>query len=293
MNQLYRVLGYSKQGVHQWMNREIRRREEQMQLIGIIRQIREDHPRLSCREIYFMIKPTYMGRDQFEAFCFSYGFKLDVKKNPHKTTDSSGVKRFENQLLYINELTGVNQVWVSDITYYQHADHVSYLTFITDLYSRKIVGFSASRTLRTVDTTMKALGMAIKKRGIGDNSGLIIHSDGGGQYYCKEFLQMTKGMKNSMGETVYDNPHAERVNGTIKNDYLKHYCPENFDDLQKKLTKAVDLYNNQRPHKSLSRLSPTAFEQLIIAGLLTKTWVVNKRKKEAKKEKVNISITIK
>jgi putative transposase len=293
MNRLYQVIGKSKQAVHQWLNREIRRRDEQMQMIVVLRQIREDHPRLSCREIYYMIRPKYMGRDQFERFCHQNGFRLDVKKNIYKTTDSSGVKRFDNNLLQLNELTGVNQVWVSDITYYLIRDEVYYLTFISDLYSRRIVGHAASRSLRTVDTTMVALRMALKERKINKDSNLILHSDGGGQYYCKDFLKMTQGMVNSMGEAVYDNPHAERINGTIKNDYLRYYKPENFEDLKKKLTKAVFLYNTQRPHSSLHRLNPVAFEELTSKGLLTKTWIINKKKKVGKKEKFNISITSK
>jgi putative transposase len=293
MNSLYQVIGKSKQAVHQWLNREICRRDEQMQIMVVLRQIREDHPCLSCREIYYMIQPKYMGRDQFESFCHQNGFKIDVKKNIYKTTDSSGVKRFDNYLLQMNELTGVNQVWVSDITYYQIRNEVYYLTFITDLYSRRIVGYAASRSLRTMDTTVVALRMALNERKIGKKSNLILHSDGGGQYYCIDFLKMTQGMVNSMGEAAYDNPHAERINGTIKNDYLRYYQPENFEDLKKKLTKAVFLYNTQRPHSSLHRLSPAAFEDVTEKGLLTKTWVINKKKKVNKKEKVNIYITSK
>ena len=290
MNRIYQAIGRSKQGVHQWLNRELKRRDEEMQMIRIIDQIREDHPRLGCREIYFMIKPQYMGRDRFEQFCHGNGYKLDRKRNVYRTTDSRGVKRFKNHLLYLDELTGVNQVWVSDITYFQIGDTVYYLTFIIDLYSRMIVGYSVSKTLRTEDTTMVALRMAKRERKIDQNINLIFHSDGGGQYYCIEFLKMTKGMINSMGTAVYDNPHAERVHGIIKNDYLKYYAPNGYEDLKRKLTKAVYLYNYERPHSSLGRLSPAAFEHLIGEGLLTKTWLINKKKKVGKKEKVNISI---
>lgn len=290
---LYRVIGKSKQAVHQWLTRELRRREEQMQILTIVRQIREDHPRLSCRHIYNMIKPEYMGRDRFESFCFQNGLKLNVKKNKYRTTDSTGVIRFENQLLKLEELTGVNQVWVGDITYYPIGDEVYYLTFKTDLYSRRIVGYTASRSLRTEETTIPAFKMAKKTRNIGKDSKLILHSDGGGQYYCKEYLKLTEGLINSMGKAVYDNPHAERVNGIIKNDYLIHYAPKNFEDLKKKLKKAVYMYNNHKPHSSLGGLSPVAFENLVAQGLLTKTWLINKKKKVGKKEKVNIYITSK
>lgn len=289
---MYELVGISKQGFHQWLNRELSRKEEQMQLLPIIRQIREDHPRLSCREIYFMLKPKYMGRDRFEEFCYSQDLKIITKRNRYRTTDSYGVLRFPNRLLELDELTGVNQLWVSDITYFSISYRVYYLTFILDVYSRKIVGYNVSKTLQTIDTTIPALKMAIKSQGLNRESGTILHSDGGGQYYSDEFKYLTRsyGMQNSMGKSAYENPHAERINGTIKNYYLIPYQPSGFQDLQKKLTKAVYLYNNKRPHKSLCRLSPVEFEDKISKGLLTKVWVINKKKKVSKKEKVNISI---
>ena len=237
MNLIFKISGISKQRFHQWLDRISRRKEEQMQLLPIVKQIRADHPRLSSREIYFMLKPQTMGRDRFEAFCFSNGLKVAVVKSKYKTTDRLGLIRFPNLLLSAQELTGVNQVWVSDITYFFMGTGVYYLTFITDLYSRKIVGYTASMTLRTEDTTLPAIRMALKNRYINLNSEMIFHSDGGGQYYCKEFLQLTShfGMRNSMGKCAYDNPHAERVNGTIKNDYLIPYQPETFEELKIKL----------------------------------------------------------
>lgn len=262
-----------------------------MQLLPIIMQIRADHPRLSSREIYYMLSPRCLGRDRFEAFCHSQGLKVNVTKNRYRTTDSLGVIRFPNLLLEINELTAVNQVWVSDITYFQISKEVFYLTFILDLYNRKIVGYCASRSLKTEDTTLKALRMAINRQNLPRNSNLIFHSDGGGQYYCKEFIALTKqyGIRNSMGKTPYENPHAERINGTIKNDYLIPYDPKNYLELEKMLIKSVDLYNLVRPHRALKRLSPQQFEDCISNGLLTKTWIINK-KKVTKKEKVNINI---
>ena len=87
-----------------------------------------------------------------------------------------------------------------------------------------------------------------------------------------------------MGKTAYENPHAERINGTIKNDYLIPYQPKDFNE-SKMLKKVVNLYNRQRPHQALKGHSPQEFKDLINAGLLTKTWVINKKKKVTKKKK--------
>src|SRR6185369_4092064 len=113
------------------------------------------------------------------------GFKLKLKRNPQRTTNSLGVTRFKNHL-QAKELTGINQAWVSDITYYRIANKFYYLTFIMDQYSRLIVGYSASKTLCTCDTTVPALKMAKRSRKGAALDGLILHSDGGGQYYSKE-----------------------------------------------------------------------------------------------------------
>jgi putative transposase len=285
MNEIYRVIGMSKQNFHQVIDRMLMQQMEKEQMLIIIRQVRKDHPKMSCRDMYRLVRPQFMGRDRFEAFCFEEGYKVALKKNFRRTTNSLGVTRFPN-LIQGLELTGVNQVWVSDITYYEMNNRFYYLTFIMDLYSRKIIGYSESVSLLTVDTTIPALNMAIRARRGHDLAGVIFHSDGGGQYYCKDFLKITGSIKirNSMCETVYENPHAERLNGTIKNNYLYPYGPENRIELKAMLKKAVEMYNTQKPHGSLQGLSPVNFEN--ISELLTENQLINKRKKEAKKEKV-------
>ena len=94
-----------------------------------------------------------------------------------------------------------------------------------DLYSRVIVGYNVSARLKTEQTTLPALRQALKARK--PAPGLIFHSDGGGQYYSKEFLDLTRkwNIANSMCDIVFENPHAERINGTIKNQYIKGYNP--------------------------------------------------------------------
>jgi transposase InsO family protein len=182
----------TKQSFHQKLNRHLLVLEETEQLLVLVQQIREDHPRMSARQMYRLIKPVHLGRDRFEAFCFENGFKVSTKRSYHRTTNSLGVTRFENLLVGI-ELTGINQVWVSDITYYRIEETFYYLTFILDLYSRFIVGFSVSADLSTSSTTIPALKMALKSRII--KTGLIFHSDGGGQYYCKDGFNLPRSTK--------------------------------------------------------------------------------------------------
>jgi putative transposase len=260
MESLYKCLDLSRQAFHQHCKKSRRQEVIAERLISDIRKLRVDHPRLSCRKIYRILKPEQFGRDRFEQFCFRNGFKLHRKRSFHRTTDSRGVTRFDN-LLSDRELTGVNQVWVSDITFYRIAERHYYITLIMDRFSRVIVGYSAAGTLHTDVTTLPALKQAIERRKPG--RGLIFHSDGGGQYYCNEFKALTSGNEliNSMGKCAYENPHAERLNGTIKNDYLVYYKPSTLKELISRLERAVYNYNNHRPHTSLQEMTPLEFEK--------------------------------
>lgn len=264
LNKFFRAIGSSRQVFHLKLNRFMQREDEMGQLSLIVDQVREDHPGMALRDLYQVIQPATIGRDRFEHYFKHMGYSVGIKRSFRRTTDSNGVIRFPN-LIVDKELTGVNQVWVSDITYYRIKERFYYLTFIMDLYSRKIVGHSCSGTLLTAHTTIVALKKALKNRNINEIPGLIIHSDGGGQYYSNEFRKLTKGAKmvNSMGKTAYENPHAERVNGIIKNNYVRHYGPKNYMDLIKMNNKAVHMYNTEKPHRALKKLSPIQFENKI------------------------------
>ena len=265
MNQVFRYIGYSKQAFHQKMDRLLLQGEQEALLLPIVRELRQEHPGVGARQLYLILKPQHIGRDKFEQLCFRNGLKLQKLKSHRRTTDSTAVIRFPN-LIAGREFSDINQGWSSDITYYQIGSRFYYLTFIIDLYSRMIVGFSVSIHLLTEQTTIPALQMAVKARL--PAPGLIFHSDGGGQYYCKSFLKLTDTykMRNSMCEFAWENPCAERINGTIKNQYLKGYNPLNYQALIRMTQRAVKNHNYVKPHKSLNKLTPAAFEQQLPAG---------------------------
>jgi transposase InsO family protein len=271
--------------------------EEQEQLIPLINEIRRDHPRMCARDIYLKLQPSCMGRDRFERFCMDSGYRLKQLRNYRITTNSLGVTRFPN-LIKDREVTGVNQAFVSDITYYDMGSRTCYLTFITDLFNREIVGWSRSDNLRTESTTIPALHKLVNVRGRANINGAILHSDGGGQYYCKEFKALTKdlNMVNSMTEEkVYENAHAERLNGIIKNNYLYPYGPTNMSSLKRLLDKAVLMYNTGKPHRALGKLSPVEFKKTIdnednSSGYLPLSTVnhINKKRSKINQKKVNV-----
>jgi putative transposase len=263
MNKLYQTVGISKQAFHKWLDRRNRKLSEQEQLLCLIYQLRDDHPTMGVRDIYYKLEPSHIGRDAFEFFCKNINLMAPRSKNYRKTTDSSGVIRFDNLLINM-ELTRINQAWQSDITYYEVNGRFYYITFILDSYSRKIIGYQTSKRLLTEHTTLPALEMAIKERKMQNTtiSEVVFHSDGGGQYYDKNFLRLTAkyDFKNSMCECAWENGKAERLNGVIKNNYLKHRKINSYEVLVKEVDRAVRLYNEEKPHIGLGRKTPSNFE---------------------------------
>lgn len=263
MNNLYKAVGISKQAFHKWLDRRNMKRLVQQQLLHLIYQIRDEHPTMGIRDMYYKLDPPHIGRDAFEVFCKTNDLMVSPLRNYRKTTDSTGVIRFDN-LLESMELTGMNQAWQSDITYFEVKGKFYYITFIMDSFSRKIVGYQTSKRLLTEHTTLPALKMAIKDREKQSLSlsGVVFHSDGGGQYYDKNFIRLTTkyNFRNSMCEYAWQNGKAERLNGVIKNNYLKHRDINSYTVLVKEVDRAVKLYNEEKPHISLGRKTPSNFE---------------------------------
>lgn len=282
------MIGISKQGVHDMLNRKMRQKDLHNQVLKLVYKIRSQHPTMGIRTMYYKLGDIGMGRDKFEALCRQADLILKKKKNYRKTTDSQGVTRFDNLLTGL-EITQANQVWQSDITYYEVKGKFQYITLIQDAYTRKIVGHSASTSLATEHTTLRALKRAIKNRGTAALKDLIFHSDGGGQYYQKEFIGLLSkhGIKSSMAESCYENAMAESLNGVIKNKYLDHMSIDSYEQLRQALDRIVRLYNHDKPHSALNRMTPVEFEQSIVVlesqveATMRKSIDANARKNEA------------
>jgi len=265
MKHMYSYIGISRQGLWVWRQRVDRIAEMEAQVLMLIEQIRKDHSRMGLRKIWEWMRPQAIGRDRFIELGVANGLGIAHRRSGKRTT-WSGSGRFPNRIAGL-ELTHVNQVWVSDISYVYVGDGFGYFTVIMDLYSRRVLSGIASDSLHTELTSEAALRQALKVRGIPNyEQALIIHSDGGGQYYSQSFRQVTGryGLVNSMGKTVYENAAGERVIGILKLEYLLEARYQNVKHLQQRLDKTLWLYNHERPHGSLpSGLSPVEFEQAL------------------------------
>jgi len=255
MNQLYREIGISKQAVSQYADRQVIFDKKTHNLLIEAEELRKQHPGCGVEKMYDTLKPDFIGRDRFIDIFMDLGFRVKRKRNYRRTT-YCGTTYYPNLIKGL-EVYAPSMVWQSDITYIGIGEKFYYAVFIIDVYTKKIVGYQLSNHMRAT-ANMEALKMALKTH----NPPLIHHSDRGSQYTYKEYIKLLEGnnSKISMALSAQDNAYAERINKTIKEDYLDHWKPKTFEQLKRMTKKAVNQYNNRRPHNNIGKLSPVDFE---------------------------------
>jgi putative transposase len=262
MSRLYLIAGISKQGHHKALRQTAAEEAKEPLYEGLICEIRTMHPGMGLRTMYEQFQPEGIGRDAFIALGLHHGHRLRVNKNPQITTRSIKNRNYPN-LLTDKWFTNVNQLWTSDIFYFSLAEKHYYGILIMDVYSRRIIGWSIADNMRA-ENNIRALQGALTLRGISNyKQQLIHHSDRGGQYVSDDYTNLlTKnGILISMCAEVLENAHIERVNGTIKNDYLKRWEIRSELQLFDRMQMAVNNYNNRR-HRSL-KMTPIQFETYV------------------------------
>jgi putative transposase len=159
-----------------------------------------------------------------------------------------------------------NRLWVADLTYVRTWSGFTYVAFITDVYSRRIVGWQASRSLKT-DLALHALEQAVweRTRDGADLAGLVHHSNRGVQYLSIRYTERLakNGVVNSVGSRgdSYDNALAETVFGLYKTELVRNKGPwRGLDDLELATLEWVDWYNHRRIHHELGRIPPAEYE---------------------------------
>lgn len=261
MKDIYAESTISKQAHIQMLQRLQKIEEGIPYYEGLITQVREMHPGMGLRTIYEKTQPEGIGRDHFIELGIQLGLCLDPVMNRKRTTYAHRSNKYPN-LLVGADFTDINQVWATDITYFKLGEPFYYISLIMDLYSRRILGYFAADNMHA-EASVKALKMALDLRGIKNyNQSLIHHSDRGSQYISDVYtnMLMDHGAQISMCTSVYENTMQERVNKTIKNQYLKNWNIKSFSELSLKLEKAVFAYNYDKPHSSLGKLTPVEYE---------------------------------
>lgn len=195
---------------------------------------------------------------------------VSIKKFKAGKVTKRLLKNYPNLLKQDFSTTDLNQKWVADITYINTLeDGWCYLSTIMDLHSRKIIGYHFDQQM-TTEIVEKALDDAILNRTIGDS--LIFHTDLGSQYTSNEYEEKLKelGITHSYSRKgcPYDNAGIESFHALLKKEHVyQRSIYQNFEEAKVEIFSYVQgFYNNRRIHSSLAYLSPSQFEQEILAA---------------------------
>ncbi len=289
--------GVTRQAFYQNKLRVLQTATEQEILILQIQGIRENHKHLGGRKLFGKLRgfmddhQIKMGRDAFFDLLRSGGLLVRRRKRYHVTTDSNHWMRKYPNLIRDMEPTGPNQIWVSDITYWKTKGGHYYISFITDAYSRKIVGYQVAQTMEAMES-INALKMALKGLGPGVFV-LIHHSDRGSQYCSSGYVELLRknNIQISMTEKgdPLENAIAERLNGIIKGEYLIDYQINNLEEAKTLLESVVGLYNEDRPHSSVGNMVPSQVHNGSLDREVRRLWKNYYRKQEISEMKNEFS----
>lgn len=261
-----RLLGITRQAYYQYFWHQEQYIFEDELIVSEVIKIRKNHRHMGGRKLYELLQPFLlehqikMGRDRlFDVLSANY---LLVKRRKKQTITTNSFHRFKKYPNLIRDFipSSTNQLWVSDITYWRIKNGFLYISFITDAYSKKIVGYHLGDSLQTSET-IQALEMAVLNISNEKNElELIHHSDRGTQYCSNEYVKLLENSKIRISMTEngdpLENAIAERVNGIVKEEYLNDYQVDNLEDAKELLDAVIQLYNNERPHMSIGNLTP-------------------------------------
>ncbi|RYY43324.1 MAG: IS3 family transposase [Chitinophagaceae bacterium] len=261
-----------------------------MIVLTLVKELRANMPMLGTRKLLFLLTPELtkhsikMGRDQLFDLLRFHGLLMRRRRRGVKTTNSHHwLKKYPNLTVDLVS-TAAEQLWVSDITYIRTKQGFSYLSLITDAYSRKIMGYALHQTLEAAGC-MEALHMAINQRHSTTPaaSSLIHHSDRGVQYCCAEYIEllMKENISISMTQngSPYENALAERINGILKHEFCCDRIYDSHLEAQRSIYRAIEVYNQKWPHGSLDYFTPEQAHEK--QGMIRKRW--KKYKKPAAK----------
>jgi len=248
------------------------REAREQRVVEFVQSIRRSQPRIGTRKLHYLLheqpdRTLHLGRDQLFHVLRARRLLVPRRRAYHKTTHSHHRFRRHPNLLKPGPTQVVahrpNQVWVADITYLPTQSGMSYVSLVTDAYSRKIVGHHVHESLRSIDVE-QALRKALRDRP--GCEPLIHHSDRGIQYCCDSYQELHRrnGIQCSMtdGYDCYQNALAERVNGILKTEFLL-VRPGDLEQARTMVNESVATYNHNRPHLALKYKTPNAVHRAL------------------------------
>jgi transposase InsO family protein len=253
---------------YKYLKRYKVRKSQEKDILKLVDVKRKVLPRVGVRKLMRHLEQDFVnanikiGRDKLFTILREHDRLVKRRKTSCRTTNSyHHFHKYENQIKDFTP-TGINQVWVTDITYLRTVKGFCYLALVTDLYSRKIVGYDICDSLELLGA-LRALKMALRKAK--NLKRLIHHSDRGVQYCSNQYTGelLKRNIKISMTEEnhCYENAVAERVNGILKDEFYLDLTFFSTELAQRASKNAIKLYNNERLHLSLDYKTPDTVYQ--------------------------------
>jgi putative transposase len=253
----------NRDAFYKYRKRDNKRKAVEEKVVNLVQIQRREQPRMGTRKLHFMLKEQLnspeikVGRDRLFDILRDNKMLVKRKKTYTKTTNSfHRFYKYKNLIKDI-QITRPNQVWVADITYLRTHTGFCYLALITDLFSRRIVGYDVSNTLELAGCTRAFKRALVKAQPV---ASVIHHSDRGIQYCSNQYVELLvkNGFQISMTEEnhCYENAVAERVNGILKDEFFLDQIFFNIQHAKQAVKNAIDIYNNKRFHLSLQMKTP-------------------------------------
>lgn len=278
-----RLLGVSKQAYYKHVDKLMFKKAQEAFVVEFVKNVRGKDRGIGGNKLWMMYHNRFgaehsVGYNRFYDILERYGLKVRKRKRCVSTTDSKHDLPLYPNLVKELIPTRPCQLIVSDITYIPltregERQDFCFLSLVTDYYTKEIVGYSVGDTLET-KYPLEALEMGLKHYKGKELSGLIHHSNRGVQYASYAYTARLKDCKIGISMTESGNPKdnavAERVNNTIKNEFLKGMEFHGISQVKEAVKAAVDFYNHERPHLSLEGMTPVQAAQC--EGEMKKNW---------------------
>ncbi len=259
MKRICSMFHVTRQAYYKRQKVQIQRFLEEQVILSGVRDIRKRQPRVGGRKLHRMLNEIgfEIGRDKLFDILRKYKMLVKPRKNYKKTTNSFHRFRKYSNMIKELEITKPNQVFVVDITYLSTLEGFCYLVLITDVYSRKIVGWDLSQSL-AIEGCQRALKMALED--VTEPHKLTHHSDRGIQFCSNGYIEILNNHEIQISMTeenhVYENAIAERVNGILKDEFMLGETLKSFQIAKELVKQAIEIYNKERLHTSLNYQTP-------------------------------------